>query len=270
MWDSVAHYKEIPSGASEPIAWDRCNYSDNIREPALPAVLSPRLEKWGLGWGMQLPCPALHFLHLSFCLLSFSPRSFFHLLSNLRLPLYELIHIFFPLSYENTCSYIHPYLALFVKQNLFQWDGNQMKEITLLLCSCWLCFPTPHSLLTVSPKQDRCSVCMLPAFPISIFLPGIPDYCSICLILVSEFLLFAQCNVLEVSPSIQMSPSETPYRCHTICEVEKYLLNPKKDLNLLSVEAVAIFFYGKACYLAPTYNKSNTNCLFSIHKKWTT
>lgn len=27
----------------------------------------------------------------------------------------------------NTCSYIHPYLVLFVNQNLFQWDGNQMK-----------------------------------------------------------------------------------------------------------------------------------------------
>lgn len=28
---------------------------------------------------------------------------------------------------------------------------------------------------TTRPKQDRCWVCMLPAFPASIFLPGIPD-----------------------------------------------------------------------------------------------
>lgn len=63
MRDSVAHYKEIPSGAGEPIAWDRCNYSDNIREPALPAVLSPGLVEWGSGFGMQLLRPALHFLH---------------------------------------------------------------------------------------------------------------------------------------------------------------------------------------------------------------
>lgn len=58
--DSVAHYKEIPSGASESIVWDRCNYSDNIREPALPAVSSPRLEEGGSGWGMQLFYSVLH------------------------------------------------------------------------------------------------------------------------------------------------------------------------------------------------------------------
>lgn len=176
MWDSVAHYKEIPSGASEPIAWDRCNYSDNIREPALPAVLSPRLEKWGLGWGMELPCPALHFLHLSFCLLSFSPLSFFffYFLTSVS-PYMNSFIFFFPLLWEHMFIY-SPLFSVVCKAELFQWDGNQMKEITLLLCSCWLCLPTPHSLLTVSPKQDRCSVCMLPAFPISIFLPGIPDY----------------------------------------------------------------------------------------------
>ena len=28
---------------------------------------------------------------------------------------------------DNTCLNLHPYLALFVKQNLFQWDENQMK-----------------------------------------------------------------------------------------------------------------------------------------------
>lgn len=44
--------------------------------------------------------------------------------------LHKLIHIFsffFSPPCKNTCSYIHPYLVLFVKQNLFQWDGNQMK-----------------------------------------------------------------------------------------------------------------------------------------------
>lgn len=110
------------------------------------------------------------------------------------------------LSYKNTCSYIHPYLVLFVQQNLFQWDGNQMKGNHAVTVQLLIVPPTPSSLLTVSPKQDRCSVCMLPAFPTSILLPGIPDYCCICLIVLSECLLFVQCDVLEVSASIQNVP----------------------------------------------------------------
>lgn len=72
-------------------------------------------------------------------------------------------------------------------KDLFQFGETQMKEIGLLPRSCWLGPPTPQSLLTTGPQQDRCSVCILPAFPVFIFLPGIPDYCSIGLI-VSNFL----------------------------------------------------------------------------------
>lgn len=191
------------------MVWDRCNYSDNIRDPALPAVLSPRLEnvRLGLGNAATLYCPSSTFLfvctHLFTLIFSCGYSSFSFLTSSL--PQYELIQILV-FSPARTHSYIHPYLVLFVKQNLFQWDGNQMKGNHAVTVQLLIVPPTPPSLLTVSPKQDRCSVCMLPAFPTSIFLPGIPDYCSICLIVVSEGLLFVQCGVLEVSASIQNVP----------------------------------------------------------------
>lgn len=193
------------------MVWDRCNYSDNIREPALPAVLSPRLENVMLGLGNaatlyrpSLPLPFLCVCTHLFALIFSSLYSFVSFLTSFLI-LHELNHIFL-LSCKNTCSYIHPYLVLFVKQNLFQWDGNQMKGNHAVTVQLLIVPPTPPSLLTVSPKQDRCSVCMLPAFPTSIFLPGMPDYCSICLIVVSECLLFVQCDVLEVSASIQNVP----------------------------------------------------------------
>lgn len=64
MWAFARYYKEIPPGASEPVVWDRCNYSDNIRKSALPPLGSSLLG-WkicGFGWGMQLPCTVLHWL----------------------------------------------------------------------------------------------------------------------------------------------------------------------------------------------------------------
>lgn len=73
---SAAHYKEIPSGAGEPMVQDRCNYSDNIREPALLAVLSPWLENARLwpGNAATLHCPSLplpsFFVFAHDCLLS--------------------------------------------------------------------------------------------------------------------------------------------------------------------------------------------------------
>lgn len=167
-----------------------------------------RLALWNAA---TLHCPLLplHFLctfvyfHFLLSLSSSSP-----LTSNTLVCLYINSFMFFPLclslSCMNTCSYIHPYLVLFVKQNLFQWDGNQVKGNHAVIVQ--LLIVPPPSLLTVSPKQGRCSVCMLPAFSTSIFLPGIPDYCSICLIVVSECLLFVQCDVLEVSASIQNVP----------------------------------------------------------------
>lgn len=74
MWASAAHYKEIPSGAGELVVWDRCNYSDNIREPALPAVLSPRLGECEAGAG-ECSYLALSFTFSTFFfpLLFFSP-----------------------------------------------------------------------------------------------------------------------------------------------------------------------------------------------------
>lgn len=176
MWASAAHYKEIPSGASEPLVWDRCNYSDNIRESALPRLQSslPGWRMLGSGWGgMQLPCAALHF-YFYFSSPPCLPAVLFTLI-------FFSVHYFLPTrthshaspSRNNTRSYIHPHLALFVKQNLFHWDGNQMKgnhavtvQLLIVPPSC-----TPPSLLTVSPEQDRCSVCMLPAYP-NIHLPS--------------------------------------------------------------------------------------------------
>lgn len=151
MWASAAHYKEIPSGAGEPMVWDRCNYSDNIREPALPAVLSPRLEHVSLGLGnaATLHCPSLPLPFLFVCthLFTLIFSSGYYFLSFLT-PFLELIHIFFlpPFSRKNTCSYIHPYLVLFVKRNLFQWDGNQMKGNHAVTVQLLIVPPPPHPL----------------------------------------------------------------------------------------------------------------------------
>ena len=97
---------------------------------------------------------------------------------------------------------VRPHLVLCVKQNLFQWDGNQMKGNHAVTVQLLIVPPHPTPFIDCEPQQDRCSVCMLPALPPSIFLPGIPDYCSICLIVVSECLLFVCCGVLEVCASI--------------------------------------------------------------------
>lgn len=165
--------------------------------------------KLGLRNAATMRCPSLPLLFSFVCTLLFACISstvyyfrFFLFLSHLT---YTHSYIFF-LYYKNTCSCIHPYLVLFVQQNLFQWDGNQMKGNHAVTVQLLIVPPTPSSLLTVSPKQDRCSVCMLPAFPTSIFLPGIPDYCCICLIVLSECLLFVRCDVLEVRASIQNVP----------------------------------------------------------------
>lgn len=49
-----------PSGAGASIVWDRCNYSDNITEPALPAVLiQDGGGRLGLGNAATLLCPSL-------------------------------------------------------------------------------------------------------------------------------------------------------------------------------------------------------------------
>lgn len=150
------------------MVWDRCNYSDNIKGRALPAVLSPQAGECE-AWVQECSFLVLYSLHFPFSLLR------------------EHMFMYSPL-FGVVCK------AGFVPVG---WKANEGKSCCY--CAAVDCAPTtPSSLLTVSPKQDRCSVCMLPAFPPSIFLPGMPDYCSICLILLSECLLFVQCSVLEV------------------------------------------------------------------------
>lgn len=202
VWASARYYKEIPPGASEPVVWDRCNYSDNIRKSALPPLGSSLLG-WkicGFGWGTQLPCTVLHWplFHLHF--------------AHFGLLLF-LLSVFFVSSMRMNCIFVPTRSLLFSVVYKVEFFSSKMeikrRKITLLLCSCWLC---PHALpllLTVSPKQDRCSVCMPPALPSSIFLPGIPDYCGICLIALSECLLFVRSDVLEGSAPSKMSLSAT-------------------------------------------------------------
>lgn len=177
-----------------------------------------------LGNAATLRCPSL------------SPPFFFPSYSSL--PLCELARIYIFL-FPAARAHVHiftPYLVLFVKAEFVPvgWKSNEGKS--RCYCAAVDCAPPtppssfppplpppppPHrpSLLTVSPKQDRCSVCMLPAFPASIFLPGIPDYCSICLIAVSERLLFVQRDVLEVGrihpkcPCLKNANPASPPRC---------------------------------------------------------
>lgn len=124
---------------------------------------------------------------------------------NLSRPTYAHSYICFPLLQEHVFIYSSLFSVVCTAEFVpVGWKSNEGKS--RCYCAAVDCTPTPSSLLTVSPKQDRCSVCMLPAFPTSIFLPGIPDYCSICLIALSECLLFVQCDVLEVTASIQNVP----------------------------------------------------------------
>ena len=142
------------------MVWDRCTYSDNIREPALPAALSPSRGNFRLGPrnAATLYCPSLSlhfFLFAHFSLLSFSPLStalspFITSFLHLR----ELISIFF-LSCKNTCSYIHPYLVLFVKRNLFQWDGNQMKGNHAVTVQLLIVPPHPTRFIDCEPQTRQ-------------------------------------------------------------------------------------------------------------------
>lgn len=168
--------------------------------------LFPRREcvRLGLGNAATLYCPSLalpFFLFTHFCSVDFLFSSFDSFLTSN--PLADAhSHIFSSLSQEHMFIY-SPLFSVVCKAEFVPvgWKSNEGKS--RCYCAAVDCAPpTPPSLLTVSPKQDRCSVCMLPAFPTSIFLPGIPDYCSICLIVVSQCLLFVQCDVLEVSASI--------------------------------------------------------------------
>lgn len=150
-------------------------------EPALPAALSQAWGRWG-GRAWQCSYLTLSFTSFPAMLPPFSPHAgaFTAVSESLR------------------------------SKNLFQFDETQMKEIGLLARSCWLGLPTPQSLLTTGPEQDRCSVCVLPAFPVFIFLPGIPDYCIVGLI-VGKFLTrrlnTPTLNTLTFSPHWRSHPS---------------------------------------------------------------
>lgn len=129
MWACAAHYKEIPSGAGEPLVWDRCNYSDNIRG-SITLRCSPPSQggEWEACVG-ECSYLALSFTSSAFlffvCTLLFTPV-FLLPSPTWFLPSHELIHTLASPA-RNTCSYIPSYLVMFVKGNLFQWDGNQMK-----------------------------------------------------------------------------------------------------------------------------------------------
>lgn len=129
-----------------------------------------------------------------------------------------------------------------------RWNSNEGKS--RCYCAAVDCAPTPcHFLLTVSPKQDRCSVCMLPALPSSIFLPGIPDYCGICLIALSECLLFVRSDVLEGSAPSKMSLSATTRSVssrHSILESAQKIYNSFLSCGYCNhrVKRVLVLFRG--------------------------
>lgn len=157
-WSADSH-KARPSGAQwSPLIWYRCNYSDNIRRSALAAA-------GALQWGTFGQC--------------------------LRIPWNVLYsHPLPATSSKNTCWFIPLLLSIVYKCEFVPvgWYSNEGKPHCY--CAAVDCSPpTPspsHVIDCEPPVQGRCSVCMPPAFPTSIFLPGIPDYCSICLIEVSE------------------------------------------------------------------------------------
>lgn len=154
------------------MVWDRCNYSDNIREPALPAVLSPRLEnvRLGLRNAATLYCPSLSLPLFLFTPIFSSAYSSLSLLAASH-PSHELIHTFLFLSCKNTCSYIHPYLVLFVKQNLFQWDGNQMKGNHAVTVQLLIVPPQPTLFIDCEP-QTRQMLSLYASSVSSIHLPS--------------------------------------------------------------------------------------------------
>lgn len=112
--------------------------------------LFPRQEcvRLGLGNAATLYCPSLalpFFLFTHFCSIYFLFLPFDSFLTSF-LPFMAHSFTFFSLSHKNTCSYILPYLVLFVKQNLFQWDGNQMKGNHAVTVQLLIVPPLPHPL----------------------------------------------------------------------------------------------------------------------------
>lgn len=134
-----------------------------------------RLALWNAA---TLHCPLLplHFLctfvyfHFLLSLSSSSP-----LTSNTLVCLYINSFMFFPLclslSCMNTCSYIHPYLVLFVKQNLFQWDGNQVKGNHAVTVQLLIVPPHPTLFIDCEPQTRQ----MLSLYASSIFYIHLPS-----------------------------------------------------------------------------------------------
>lgn len=71
----------------------------------------------------------------------------------------------------NTCSYIHPYLVLFVKQNLFQWDGNQVKGNHAVIVQLLIVPPHPTLFIDCEPQTRQ----MLSLYASSIFYIHLPS-----------------------------------------------------------------------------------------------
>lgn len=137
-----------------------------------------------------------------------------------------------------------------------------MKEIGLLPHSCWLGLPIPQSLLTTGPEQDRCSVCILPAFSAFIFLPGDPDYCSVGLI-VNKFLpaRYSDLEARTFSPHWPIGASVTSKKIPApLCKTVVCFLEATSGSSMFCGEAYnvlhwAISFFQKACAIASVHGK---------------
>lgn len=144
------------------MVWDRCNYSDNIREPALPAVLSPRLQN------VRLQARECSYLLLSFTsstslfvcthlftLIFSSVSSFVYFLTS-----NELIHIFFSFLQEHMFIY-SPLFSVVCKAEFVPvgWKSNEGKSCCY--CAAVDCAPPPHPLywLWAPNKTDAQFVC---------------------------------------------------------------------------------------------------------------
>ncbi len=140
------------------MVWDRCNYSDNIREPALPAVLSPRLVNVMLGLGNAATLYVLHFLFLSFSLHTFVyshflPSLFFSLLSNLfSAPTWT--HSFFSLLQQHMFIY-SPLFSVVCKAEFVPvgWKSNEGKS--RCYCAAVDCAPHPTLFIDCEPQTRQ-------------------------------------------------------------------------------------------------------------------
>ncbi|MEQ2302427.1 hypothetical protein AMECASPLE_006720 [Ameca splendens] len=116
------------------MVWDRCNYSDNIRKPALPPLLFsfPAWKMCSLGQGIQPPCTVLHFILFQLLLY----RTF---LFTLLFPQTSLI--FFLLQETRLSQF-----SVVCKVGVVPVGSKSNEGKSCCYCAAVDCAPTPHHL----------------------------------------------------------------------------------------------------------------------------